>query len=97
MAKTLTVHVKGRLDSILGPGGATKMVNLITSGTALDGLTKSCIEKLLGGIGEGAAFMTACINHSALSTAAMNRLEKHLNGRGHAEELNTAVLDGTVS
>jgi hypothetical protein len=97
MAKTLTPTVKQHLDTVMGNGGAGKIIALITSGTALDGPTRRSVEINLGGIGEGAAFITACTAHTALSTAAMHRLERHLHGRGNAEEFAAAVLDGTVT
>ncbi len=103
MSVTLTTHVKANLDSLLGPGGADSVKALINSShTALDAATRSRLEGAMGGIGEAKAFTDGCAANTAaatmrLKTAIMNRLEHHLHGRGHAEELILAIADGTVT
>lgn len=103
MAVTLTTHLKGHLDAALGNGGADKLKTLINSGhTALDAPTRAKVEQMLGSIGEAKAFTDACAANTAAATMRarsdmMNRLEHHLHGRGHAEELILAIADGTVT
>lgn len=103
MAVTLTTHLKGHLDSMIGPGGASNLKALINSGhTALDAVARSRLEQILGSVGEAKAFTDACAANTAAATlrarsGMMNALEHHLHGRGHAEELILAIADGTVT
>ncbi len=86
----LATSTKAALDTVLGPGGAAKLIALNASGTALDGPTRARLAIVLGGIGEATAFeaLLSGANGAVVFTVAdMQRLNNALHGFDGVKDL----------
>jgi hypothetical protein len=97
----LTADVLNHINANLGPNGAYNVVTAINQHSLstpvnIDFDTK--LEIFMGSIKEAQDFKLALVGSGtpALSTAAMNRLEYKLGGRGNAEAFLVAVNAGAA-